>query len=306
MTINKNFKSSTFFLIAFFLVSNLNAFAQKKHEIFRQEIDKIISASKSDVGVAIMGLEDKETFLFNEGHKYPMQSVYKFPLAMAVLDQVDKGKLSLNQKIHVTKKDLLPKTWSPLREKYPNGGVDIKISELIGYAVSNSDNNACDILFRTVGGPEKVDQYIHGLGIKSIAIAATEEEMSKSWNVQFTNWCKPRAMLRLLDLFYKGKNLSKTSTNFLMKTMTETTTGPNKIKGLLPKNTKVAHKTGLSGTNEEGILAASNDVGIITLPNGEHVAVVIFLAHTKLDEKSRDGVIAQISKEAYDYFLAKK
>lgn len=306
MTINKNFKFSTFFLIAFFLVSSLNAFAQKKHEIFRQEVDKIISASKSDVGVAIMSLEDKETFLFNEGHKYPMQSVYKFPLAMAVLDQVDKGKLSLNQKIHVTKKDLLPNTWSPLRDKYPNGDVDVKVSELIGYAVSNSDNNACDILFRLLGGPKKVDQYIHSLGIKSIAIAATEEEMSKAWNVQFTNWCKPRAMLRLLDLFYKGKNLSKTSTDFLMKTMIETTTGPNKIKGLLPKNTKVAHKTGLSGTNEQGIMAASNDVGIITLPNKEHVAIVIFLAHTKLDEKSRDAVMAQISKEAYDYFLAKK
>lgn len=306
MTVNKNFNSSTFFLIAFFLVCSLTVSAQKKHEIFRQEIDKIISASKSDVGVAIMGLEDKETFLFNEGHKYPMQSVYKFPLAMAVLDQVDKGKLSLNQKIHVTKKDLLPNTWSPLREKYPNGDVDVKISELIGLAVSNSDNNACDILFRLVGGPKKVDQYIHSLGIKSIAIAATEEEMSKAWKVQFTNWCKPRAMLRLLDLFYKGKNLSKTSTSFLMKAMTETTTGPNKIKGLLPKNTKVAHKTGLSGTNEEGITAASNDVGIITLPNGEHVAVVIFVAHTKLDEKSRDAAMAKISKKAYDYFLAKK
>jgi beta-lactamase class A len=305
MTRNKNFKSLPFFLVALFLVCSLKLFGQKKHEIFRQKIEKILPEAKGTVGVAIMGLEDRETFLFNEGLKYPMQSVYKFPLAMAVLNQVDKGKLSLNQKVHITKKDLLPDTYSPIREKYPNGDVDIKLSELLSYTVSQSDNNGCDILFRLVGGTKKVDEYIHSLGIKSIAIAATEEEMHKDWKAQFTNWCKPRAMLRLLEILYKGKALSKTSNAFLMKIMTETSSGPNKIKGLLPKNAVVAHKTGLSGS-KDGILAATNDAGIMTLPNGEHVAIVVFVSNTPVDEKTRDGVIAKISKAAWDYYLAKK
>jgi len=293
------------FMIALFLLTNNNVNAQKQHEIFRQKIEKILPQAKGTVGVAIMGLEDRETFLFNEGLKYPMQSVYKFPLAMAVLNQVDKGKLSLSQKIHITPKDLLPNTWSPIREKYPKGNVDLKLSEILAYTVSQSDNNGCDILFRLIGGTEKVDSYIHSLGIKSIAVAATEEEMHKDWNAQFTNWCKPRAMLRLLEIFYKGKALSKTSNDFLWKIMTETTSGPNKIKGLLPKNASVAHKTGLSDT-KDGILAATNDAGIMTLPNGEHVAIVVFVSNTPVDEKTRDGVIAQISKAAWDYYLAKK
>jgi len=293
------------FMIALFLLTNNNVNAQKQHEIFRQKIEKILPQAKGTVGVAIMGLEDRETFLFNEGLKYPMQSVYKFPLAMAVLNQVDKGKLSLNQKIHITPKDLLPNTWSPIREKYPKGNVDLKLSEILAYTVSQSDNNGCDILFRLIGGTKKVDAYIHSLGIKSIAIAATEEEMHKDWNAQFANWCKPRAMLRLLEIFYKGKALSKTSNDFLWKIMTETTSGPNKIKGLLPKSASVAHKTGLSDT-KDGVLAATNDAGIMTLPNGEHVAIVVFVSNTPVDEKTRDGVIAQISKAAWDYYLAKK
>jgi len=293
------------FLIAVLFTASMHVYAQKKADLFRKEIEKIIPEAKGNVGVAIMGLEDRETFLFNEGFKYPMQSVYKFPLAMAVLDQVDKGKLSLSQKIHIAPKDLLPNTWSPLREKYPKGNVDIKLSEILSYTVSQSDNNGCDILFRLLGGPKKVDEYIQSIGVKSIVIAATEEEMHKEWNVQFKNWCKPRAMLRLLDIFYKGKVLSKTSNDFLIKIMTETVSGPNKIKGLLPKNAVVAHKTGLSDS-KNGILAATNDAGIMTLPNGEHVAIVVFVANTPVDEKTRDGVIAKISKAAWDYFLAKK
>jgi beta-lactamase class A len=304
---NSTNRLSLFLLLAAIWIplTNGNVFAQNRAEDFRKKIEKIIPQAKGTVGVAIMGLEDRETFLFNEGLRYPMQSVYKFPLAMAVLDQVDKGKLSLNQKIKIKPDDLKPNTHSPLREKYPKGNVDLKLSEILAYTVSNSDNNGCDILFRLLGGPKKVDAYVQSLGVKSIVIAATEEEMHKEWNVQFTNWCKPRAMLRLLDLFYKGKVLSKSSNDFLWKIMTETTSGPNKIKGLLPKNAMVAHKTGLSGT-KDGILAATNDAGIMTLPNGEHVAIVVFVSHTPVDEKTRDGVIAQISKAAWDYFLAKK
>jgi beta-lactamase class A len=293
------------FAVVLLSITGRSVFAQKPADDFRRKIEKIIPEAKGTVGVAIMGLEDRETFLFNEGLRYPMQSVYKFPLAMAVLDQVDKGKLSLNQKIRVTPKDLLPDTWSPIREKYPKGNIDLKLSEVLSYTVSQSDNNGCDILFRLLGGPQKVDAYVQSLGVKSIVIAATEEEMHKEWNVQFTNWCKPCAMLRLLDILYKGKSLTKTSNDFLLKIMTETTSGPNKIKGLLPKNAQVAHKTGLSDT-KDGILAATNDAGIMTLPNGEHVAIVVFVSNTPADEKTRDGVIAQISKAAWDYFLAKK
>lgn len=305
MTVRSEFKILFLSAVVLLSIAGRSVFAQKRADDFRRKIEKIIPEAKGTVGVAIMGLEDRETFLFNESLRYPMQSVYKFPLAMAVLDQVDKGKLSLNQKIRVTPKDLLPNTWSPIREKYPKGNVDLKLSEILSYTVSQSDNNGCDILFRLLGGPKKVDAYVQSLGVKSIVIAATEEEMHKAWNVQFTNWCKPRAMLRLLDILYKGKALSKTSNDFLWKIMTETTSGPNKIKGLLPKNALVAHKTGLSDT-KDGILAATNDAGIMTLPNGEHVAIVVFVSNTSVDEKTRDGVIAQISKAAWDYFLAKK
>lgn len=267
---------------------------------------EIVGKANGTIGVGIMHLETRETTIVNEKHKFPMQSVFKFPLAMAVLDQVDKGKLSLDQKIHITKKDLLPKTHSPLREKYPDGNVDITLAEILDATVSWSDNNGCDILFRLLGGPEIVQTYIHNLGVKDIAIVATEEEMSRHWDVQFTNWCEPKAMLQLLNIFQKGKKLSKSSTDFLRKSMVDSPTGPKRIKGLLPKTAVVAHKTGTSGTNDKGVTAANNDVGIITLPDGKHIALVVYISNSTLDEKGRDLVIAQIAKAAYDHYAESK
>lgn len=274
----------------------------KSNETLRLKIQGIISKTDAKFGVGIKNLDTDDTLNINNGEQYPMQSVYKFPLAMAVLNQIDKGKLSLDQKIHITKNDLLSNTWSPLSDKYPDGNVDLPLSEILCYTVSQSDNNGCDILFRLIGGTCKADSFIHSLGIKCIMIKGTEEEMHKDWNVQFTNWCKPKAMVQLLNIFYQKKVLSETSNNFLWKQMVETTTGPKRIKGLLPSETIVAHKTGSSGKNENGLTAALNDVGIIVLPNGQHIAIAIFVSNTKADDATNEKAMAEIAKAVYDFY----
>ncbi len=87
-----------------------------------------------------------------------------------------------------------------------------------------------------------------------------------------------------------------------MKLMTDASTGPKRIKGLLPAGTIVAHKTGTSPTNSEGLSPATNDVGIITLPNGKHLAIAVFVCNATDDEATREGVIAKITKAAYDFY----
>ena len=278
-------------------------FAQK--EALRQKIEKITLTSKGKVGVAVLNLDNKDTLTFNGFSHMPMQSTYKFPLALAILDQVDKGRFTLNQKIYITKKDMLPNTMSPLTEKYPNGNVDIKLSELLQYTVGKSDNNGCDILFRLIGGPVKVNNFIHSLGVKGISIVATEEQMHKNWNTQFTNWCEPYAMTQLLEVFYQGEHLSKSSNTFLKKLMTETTTGLKRIKGLLPEGTIVINKKGTSDTNDKGITAATNDAGIVTLPDGKHFAIVVFVTNSPENQNNREKVIAEITKAVWDYYITK-
>lgn len=288
-------------LTAFFILPNL-LFAQKSD--FKSQLESITKQVDGIAGVAIKDFGGKETLILNGDHKFPMLSSFKFPIAMAVLDQVDKGKLALDQKYHLTKEDVQLKTYSPLRDKYPDGNVDLTVADLLTSMVSLSDNIACDILFKLAGGTKPVQDYVHSLGVKDIAIVANEEQMGQDWNVQYTNWCKPGAMLQQLDIFYKGKNLSKSSQEFLSKIMIDGPTGMNRIKGQLPKDAIVAHKTGTSGKNNKGMMAAVNDVGVVKMPNGKSFAIVLFMSNSTAELKAIESVMAQVSKAAYDHYAA--
>jgi beta-lactamase class A len=291
-----------FILSAFLtLIFLIPVYVKAQQSVLSQQIKDIIKPAKGIVGVSILGLESRDTLSVNGDARLVMHSVMKFPIALTVLHWVDSGKLTLSQLIHIKKKDL-PKNYSPLRDKYPDGNVDVSIGDLLSYMVSLSDNDACDILLKVIDGPKTVQDYMLHIGIRGIAVRASEADMASSWELQYTNWCKPVEATILLDKFYKGEILAKPTTEFLYKILTETTTGPHRLKGLLPAGTVVAHKTGTSPTNAEGLSPATNDVGIITLANGKHLAISIFVCNSSDDETTRDAVIAKISKAAFDFY----
>jgi beta-lactamase class A len=179
----------------------------------------------------------------------------------------------------------------------------LPLSEIIKFTVSQSDNSGCDLLFKLIGGTEKANRYIHSLGIKDVAIKNPEAEIQADWSVQYKNWTTPSAATKLLEKFYKKNILSKNSYDFLWKTMVETTTGPNKLKGKLPKEAIVAHKTGYSGANKEGMVGATNDIGIVILPNGKKFAIALFVSDSMENEKANDGIMAEVAKVVWDYYL---
>lgn len=292
----------TFLFFTLFL-QTLQLFSQTT--ILREKIVKIVKSKPAIVGVGILNFENGDTLTYNGKRHFPMQSVYKFHLALAVLNQVDKGKLSLNQNILVKKADLSPNLYSPMREKYPEGNVNLPLSEILKYTVSQSDNNGCDLLFRSIGGTEKVNKFIHQLGVKDVAILDPEVRIQNDWSLQYKNYSTPFAAVQLLQKFHKQHILSKSSQDFLYKIMVETTTGTTKIKALLPKNTIVAHKTGFSGKNKDGLTGGTNDIGIITLPNGKQFAISIFVSNSLETEVANDKMIAEIALVVWDYYLGK-
>ena len=97
----------------------------------QKEIEQIASAAKGRVGVAALLLETGETVSLDPHGHLPMQSVYKLPIGMAVMKQVDAGKIRLDQKVRVTKDDFISAgQHSPVRDNNPNG-VDLSVSELL-------------------------------------------------------------------------------------------------------------------------------------------------------------------------------
>ena len=265
----------------------------------RPIIDEIISTKKATFGIGIYDFENQDTLFINADQQFVMLSVVKFPQAIAILNQVDEGILNYDTKIHFEKSDLRPDTYSPLRDERTEGNFDISLSEALSYTISKSDNNVCDKLFKVLGGTKVAEDYIHALGLTGISIGTDYANMEK--NTIYANQSSPKDMLELLRSFYDNQLLSKESNALLWRKMVETSTGPDRIKGLLPQGTVVGHKTGTSGTDENGVTAAFNDIGIVKLSNGGSFAIVIFIANSKEDDDTNASIIAEISKATYDY-----
>jgi len=124
--------------------------------------------------------------------------------------------------------------------------------------------------------------------------------MHKDWAVQYDNWAYPSEMLKLLKMFYEKILLSDSTHKFLWQTMVETYTGKNRIKGLLPKGTIVAHTTGSSGANRAKLFAATNDVGIVVLPSGNAFALVVFVSDSNESDADNERIIAEVSKMLWE------
>jgi beta-lactamase class A/beta-lactamase class A VEB len=158
-------------LLLLFITSRTSA---QTPDSLRREIQQIVSTKNAVVGVSIVGNNHKDDLSINGDSRFPMQSVFKFHIALAVLSEIDKGKLSFNQKIKIEKKDLLLNFYSPIKDKYPDGAT-LTISEILEYTVSASDNVGCEVLLRLIGGPEAVEKYFIKNKFKDVSIKFNEE-----------------------------------------------------------------------------------------------------------------------------------
>lgn len=230
----------------------------------------------------------------------PMQSVFKLPLAVTALHIVEEGKLALDQPIRFLPSDrILPHSYSPLQEKYPTAGVDVPLRELLRLAASLSDNVAADLVLRTIGGPAIVNQYLASLGVRGFHLETGEAPVHRNHDLQYRNWCEPAAMVKLLRLLSDHTPLSPEHSDLLMSWLRDSPTPSNRIKGQLPRGTVVMHKTGTSWT-DHGLTAATNDVGLISLPDGRRLAIAVFITDSTADDATRASVIARIARAAYD------
>ena len=271
----------------------------------KKKILQITKDKNATVAVSVLDFGNDKTVHINGNKKLPMLSVFKFHIGLAVLNEVDQGKLNLDQKILIKKSDLLENTWSPIRERFPEGDIEMPLGLLIKYTVAESDNNGCDILLRLIGGTETVQKFINSKGIRNFTIKVNEEQMHQGFEFMYLNTTTANSANQLLKDFRNKKIVSKTSTDFLMTTMLETSTGKNKIVAQLPESVPVAHKTGSSGKNEKGLTIAENDIGIVTLPGGKSYALSIFVSDSMESAETNTKMIADISKIVFDYFSKK-
>ena len=210
----------------------------------------------------------------NENSLCPLFSVVKFPQAVYVAHCLSKSGKSLDDKIMVRKRRLMKGTWSPMMNGFK---VRRKFSyaELLRLSLQESDNNACDLLFDLFGSPEKVEEYVAGLGFGDIKIAKTERQMMDDRSAASLNMASPKAIAGLLQWFFDHHNDNEYLA-FAWQLMSECKTGISRLPSVLADGDSIIHKTGTGFSTEKGV-SAINDAGIIMHPDGSHCIAVVFV-----------------------------
>jgi beta-lactamase class A len=292
-------------------------------------LSKAGAGSAGSVGVAAWRLDGKgPVTLVNADVAYPMASTFKVAVAGAVLKRVEDGQLKLDQMISI---DLAKMVDSEvLQDRFIHPGLSVSVYNLLELMLTESDNTATDYMVEAAGGPAAVTAWVKAQGVTGLRVDGGTDALIRRWaemgpgpfheaseaqlksdpNIvkrdgmpypPFDNdprdTSTPRAMATLLTRIYSGKALKPESTKILIGMMERCRTGAARLRGLMPEDTTVAHKTGTIG-------GTINDVGVITLPGGAgQVVVAVFIKASDAPRKVRERTIAEIGRSVRDYYL---
>jgi beta-lactamase class A len=270
----------------------------------RTTIIKEISGSNLDIGIAALCVESGKKLSVNGSRRLPMASVYKFPIALAILNQVQKREIDLAERIQILASDIRKGALGPIAKKYPQGGVRLSVSTLLKYMVSDSDNSASDLLLKRLGGPKAATQILNDWGFKQISIDRYEKELIEQANTLGSGQLDTASAEELVGLyakFWSGQLLSTKYTHLLTALMTDART-PQHIGNGLPAETKIFHKSGWCSRNE-----CINDTALITLPeNRGHLAIAILMSGDIKDTEQVSRMIGRIARIVFDAILSVK
>lgn len=251
--------------------------------ILTDSITRIVSACPGEIGVAVI-VNNADTAVVNNKSAYPMMSVFKVHQALALCNDFDNKGLSLDTLIKISRDELDPETWSPMVKDFPESAVSLTVRDLLRYTLIHSDNNASNLMFKRLVGVAQTDSFIATLIPRSsFRIACTEEEMSADHDKAYSNYTSPLGAAMLMNRLFTDSLVSDGKQGFIKTTLQECITGTDRISApLLDKEgVAVAHKTGSGYVNEDGVLAAHNDVAYICLPNNVRYTLAVFVKDFK-------------------------
>ena len=270
-------------------------------DVLTDSISQIVSACPGEIGVAVI-INNVDTVKVNNKSVYPMMSVFKVHQAIALCNDFDDKGLSLDTLITINRDKLDPNTWSPMMKEHAEPVISLSVRELLRYTLTQSDNNASNLMFKDIVKVAQTDSFISTLIPRSsFQIAYTEEDMSADLNKAYSNYTSPLGAAILMNRLFTKNLISEEKQTFIKNTLQECVTGTDRISApLLDKEgVVIAHKTGSGYTNENGVLAAHNDVAYVRLPNQVCYTLAVFVKDFKGNESQASQYVAHISAVVY-------
>ncbi len=299
-----------------------------------EELAALTSGFAGEAGLAVQDIATGRIIHAQGDELYPQQSVSKFWVALAALNEADEGRFDLAETVTLRREDLTL-FHQPIREIVrTRGRFDTDYGDLLDRALTRSDNTANDRILRRIGGPETVQKFIESSDLAGIRFG-TDERTKQSgiaglrWNQAYSvgrgfydardalpdtvrrssfeayladpiDGASPIGIAHALGQLARGELLSSVSTELMLATLEQTHSGPRRLKGGVPPNWTIAHKTG-TGQELGGEQSGYNDIGIITSPAGREYAVVAMIRRTAAPVPARMAMMQELVRAVVRY-----
>jgi beta-lactamase class A len=280
--------------------------------ILEAQVRALGQSFNGDIGIAVQDIDTGWTTAYDGNTFFPQQSVSKFWVALTALDKADRGEISLNRPVTLTKADMTL-FHQPVARQIGAGGYTTTLDSLMTRALQQSDNTCNDAVLWRAGGPEAVRAFLRDKGIEGIRFGPGERLLQSGiagiqWKQEWAttggfyaarsaqplaarraaferyianpmDGATPLGIVDALARLKRGELLSPASTQKLLAIMGNTKTGPQRLKGGLAPGWRLSHKTGTGqvlGSEQAGY----NDIGIVTAPDGHSYAVAVMIRRT--------------------------
>lgn len=323
---------------SFFVLFNISGHAYSSDvQMENTDISHLVNTqTHSRIGFCI-AQPDASFHCVNGEERFSLQSVMKLIVGAATLAAVDDGRLSLEQPITLTRKDISVHVQPVGELVMQHGAYTATVKELISFAINDSDSAAVDVLVELLGGPATIQDFIDRKGFAGMRIDRDEKTLQSeiaglTWQDSYTDPANfeaakaavpmakqhaaytayqadprdtttPIAMTQFLSSLAQGNLLKDHSNRLLIDIMKNTRTGADRLRAGLSDGWQLANKTGTS-SSLNGIAAATNDVGLLIAPDGTYIPIAVFVADSSAPPPDRAAMIAKICQSAIDDYTS--
>jgi beta-lactamase class A len=254
---------------------------------FRAQIAAIEKATGGRLGVAILDTATSTAFAWRGDERFPFCSTFKFLLATAILQRIDRKEESASRPVILRARDLIQN--SPFTETHTADNT-ATVLELCGAMVTLSDNTAANTMLASIGGPEAFTKFVRTLGDTVTRLDRNELALNEAVPGDPRDTTSPRAMLADMNKVLLGNVLSPTSRKLLLGWMFECQTGKDRLRAGVPAGWRVADKTGLNG------IGTCNDIAIIYPPRRAPILITSYLTAATVTLPQQTATHATIAR----------
>lgn len=234
-------------------------------------------------GVFVLDLDSGDYLSLNGETTFSAASMIKVPLLLAFFQDVDSGKIRLDEMLTMLEGDIVGEAGEM---QFDGAGTQYTALETAANMIITSDNTATNMIIRRLGGVEVVNQRFREWGLQQTVLRNPLPDL------EGTNETSPRELSYLLARVSEGELMSMKSRDRFLDIMERTV-----ANGLLPasigQGATIAHKTGDIGS-------LLGDSGIVDMPNGKRYAITVMVKRPHNDDRAFE-LIRQISGVTYDH-----